>query len=252
VRTAALGMVPSLGLTDDAAAELLASAIANATATPAERQGALASLGRLQGARAQQALGALLDQLAAGTLAPELRIDLVDAVRESESAALRARAARYASARTGRELTATYGEALLRGGNPQRGAQVVFQSPAAQCTRCHTIGQPGADVGPPLTHIGASLSREQLLEALLEPSARLAPGYGTVVLTLRDGKRVVGVVQRESGAELVVETAPGTRQRVARAQVAKRENAPSPMPPMGGVLRPREIRDVVEFLSTLR
>jgi hypothetical protein len=63
---------------------------------------------------------------------------------------------------------------------------------------------------------------------------------------------VVGVLQRETDAELVVETAPGTRQRVPRAQVAKRDNAPSPMPPMGGVLKPREIRDVVEFLSGLK
>jgi putative heme-binding domain-containing protein len=250
VRAAALGLVPSLGLSEDAGAEILASVVTNADATAAERQGALASLGRLPGTHAQQTLGALLDQLAAGTLAPELRVDLVDAVQGN--AALRSRVTRYAAAKTGRELMAAYGEGLLRGGDARRGAQVVFQSSAAQCTRCHTIGQPGAEVGPPLTHIGGTLSREQLLQALLEPSARLAPGYGTVVLTLKDGKRVVGVLQRESDAELVVETAPGTRQRVPTGQVAKRENAPSPMPPMGAVLRPREIRDVVEFLAQLR
>jgi putative heme-binding domain-containing protein len=107
-------------------------------------------------------------------------------------------------------------------------------------------------VGPNLRRVGASLSRAQLLEALLRPSARLAPGYGTVLLTLRDGRQLAGVLREESDAALVVETAPGRRLHVAGRDVARRANAPSPMPPMGARLTPREIRDVVEYLSTLR
>jgi hypothetical protein len=39
---------------------------------------------------------------------------------------------------------------------------------------------------------------------------------------------------------------------VAKTDVATRTNAPSAMPPMNLLLTPREIRDVVEFLSSLR
>ena len=103
-----------------------------------------------------------------------------------------------------------YADALV-GGDPRAGQRVVFQHPAAQCTRCHTIGgqAAGANVGPPLRGIGATLSREQILEALVTPSARISPGFGV-------------------------------------------EGAASAMPPMGGILTKREIRDVVEFLTQLR
>jgi mono/diheme cytochrome c family protein len=60
------------------------------------------------------------------------------------------------------------------------------------------------------------------------------------------------MLRGESAAELVVESAPGRRQRIATREVARRTNAASPMPAMGTLLRPREIRDVVEYLSTLR
>ena len=74
--------------------------------------------------------------------------------------------------------------------------------------RAATRSKAPTNVGPNLSKIGASLSRDQLVEALLEPSARIAPGFGTA-----------GV---------------------------------SPMPPYGTILKPREIRDIVEFLSVLK
>ncbi len=250
VRTAALGMVPALRLPDEATARLLATAIESGGVP--EQQSAVASLGRLRGAAAQGTMARLLERMEAGTLAPELRLELVEAAQGSGAPALAARVRRYTAARTGEALLSTYGEALRRGGSAQRGREVVFQSAAGQCTRCHAVGGPGADVGPDLSRVGAALTREQLLEALLTPSARLAPGYGIVSLELRGGQRVVGMLRGETAAELVVESAPGRRQRIATREVARRTNAASPMPAMGTLLKPREIRDVVEYLSTLR
>jgi quinoprotein glucose dehydrogenase len=45
---------------------------------------------------------------------------------------------------------------------------------------------------------------------------------------------------------------PPKLQRIAKKDVAKRSNPTSAMPPVGLVLKPREVRDVVEFLSSLR
>ena len=111
----------------------------------------------------------------------------------------------------------------------------------------------GTNVGPPLAKIGATLSRDQLVESLLEPSARIAPGFGTVSLTLRKGDKVVGTLRDETPTHVVLlEGTPPVERRIAKADIAERSNPVSPMPPYGLILKPREIRDIVEFLSLLK
>ena len=98
--------------------------------------------------------------------------------------------------------------------------------------------------------VASRLKREQLLEALVDPSARVAPGYGPVQLTLKNGKKLFGTLKEETETYVVVDA--GGDQRVAKSDIAARVNGPSAMPPMGALLTRREIRDVVEYLSTLR
>ncbi len=100
--------------------------------------------------------------------------------------------------------------------------------------------------------IGEKLTREQLLEALIEPSARIAPGYGMVTLTLTDGHTVSGTLMEERADQLILKTSDAEPLVVAKSRISKRENLPSSMPPMGTLLSRREIRDVIEFLSSMR
>jgi quinoprotein glucose dehydrogenase len=206
VRMAALSLLPRLGLPHERTAELLDAVLQRGSVT--EQQSAVAALGALQSPYAHRVLGRLLEQWGAGRLAPEVQLNLLEAVEASNARVLRTRLQQLRAALPQGNAVAAFPEAL-RGGDAGRGRQVVFQSAAAQCTRCHTIEGEGPNVGPPLGQIGALLTREQLLEALVEPSARIAPGFG----------------------------APG---------------APSAMPPMGHILSRRELRDVVEYLSTLK
>ncbi|MCA1561198.1 MAG: c-type cytochrome [Acidobacteria bacterium] len=195
-------------------------------------------------------LGSYLDRLVAGTLAPAVHIDLVDAVQSSGSAALEARLEAYQKARAADTLATAFRPGLITGGDARRGREVYVENVAAQCSRCHSLRGRGADVGPNLSSIGTTLSREQLLEALIDPNARIAPGFGTVSLKLRNGQQVDGTLRDETDTHLAVMT--GTLQRIAKTDVADRTNPISAMPPMGLLLKPREIRDLVEFLSTLK
>jgi mono/diheme cytochrome c family protein len=52
------------------------------------------------------------------------------------------------------------------------------QHPAAQCTRCHGIGENESIVGPDLDGVGERLSRSELLESLLDPGAAITAGFG--------------------------------------------------------------------------
>ena len=107
-------------------------------------------------------------------------------------------------------------------------------------------------VGPKLAQIGTRLSREQLLQSLLEPSARLAPGFGAVTLTLKDGQEVSGILMEETDQQLTLKTSEAEPLHIAVSRIAERRNAPSSMPPMGTLLSKREIRDLVEFLAELK
>jgi putative heme-binding domain-containing protein len=107
-------------------------------------------------------------------------------------------------------------------------------------------------VGPPLDGIASRLTGAELLEALVNPSARIAPGFGAVAVTLRNGRRVEGVLHEETDTMVMVEEGANMRHRLEKADIASRANLPSAMPPMGVILTPVEIRDVIEYLGTLK
>lgn len=256
VRMAALGLIPALPLPPERVAELLASVMDERSVE--EQQAALEALGKIGSTPAQDVMAGLFDRLEGGALNPALQLDVMEAVAVGGGSALQARLDAYRATRTadhavaptGAALLAAYGE-TLEGGDAGRGRRLFYQHPAAQCVRCHVVGDWGGDVGPPLTDVAARLSREQLLEALVAPGARIAPGYGNVTLTLQDGSTVQGVLRQEADAYVVVQTADGSMRNVPNEEITDRQNAPSAMPPMGLVLQRRELRDVIAFLATL-
>jgi len=179
VRMAAIEAVPAIAGAAGVVPQLT-SIIDAGTASTGERQSALAALGSIGAPEAAAALGALLDRLAAGGIVPELELDLLLAASLSDSEAVLGRLDRFGAGRTLAALAETRPAALLAGGSAQRGRQLALRHPAAQCTRCHTLGNSRSEVGPALDGIGARLSRAELLESLIEPGATLAAGFGDV------------------------------------------------------------------------
>ena len=169
VRMRALTLVSEGDLPQDEAAALLGSALTAESA--GEVQSALGTLGTLRTAAARNILAAQMDRLEAGSLAREVELDLLEAAEESGSEELEARAAAYRSSRP------PFSEALY-GGDPEAGRSIFYNHEGAQCTRCHAVQGNGEAVGPDLGSVGTSLNREELLESLVEPAARIAPGFG--------------------------------------------------------------------------
>ena len=246
VRTTALGMVSELGMSQASLKEVAKSIFSKATIK--EQQQLLKVLGTMPVAKTEPILEGLIDQMATQQLSSSLALELGEAVDSSHSEKLIAKLAPY---RKKGSTVADYQDALY-GGNATLGKKYFLSNTAAECSRCHSIGAQGAEVGPKLTHIGDLLSREQLLQALIEPSARLSPGFGMVVLTLKDGQTVSGILAEENAQELLLKTSEAEPLRVPVSRIAKRNNLPSSMPPMGEIMSRREIRDVVEFLTTLK
>jgi putative heme-binding domain-containing protein len=217
-----------------------------------EQQSALGALGGIKTPEAVAALGRLLDGLAAGTTAPAIQLDLLEAVQTSGAAPLAARLEQIGVGRALENLAKVFPAALINGGNANRGRQVVTQHPAAQCTRCHVVGAGVSTVGPSLNGIGTRLSREELLQSLIDPSAKIAPGFGQVTVTLMNGQKVEGTLRAETATTLSIEDPTSGLREIAKSDVASGSNAVSAMPPMGLLLKPREIRDVVEAMAQQR
>ena len=205
-------------------------------------------LGTLNIAKSEKILDNLIDQYKSNKLSKNLSLELQEAIEMSKSESLKTK---YAALRTNSTVFDEYIEAL-NGGNWLAGRNVFIYNSTAQCVRCHTTGNDGGTVGPALTHIASTLTREQLLQALVDPSTRLSPGYGSVSLVLKGGQEVTGVLAKETETELTLNTSDAEPLVIEKSRIQKRENMPSSMPPMGMLLSKREIRDVVEYLTTLR
>jgi putative heme-binding domain-containing protein len=193
-------------------------------------------------------LDGLVDQLIAKKLSPGVTLELMEAVDSTHSEVLISKLAKVSS----NNSTLDQYAGTLIGGNRGRGRGYFFWNSAGQCVRCHSVGNQGGKVGPALTNIGNQLTREQILQSLVEPSARLAPGFGMVKLTLKDGQQVTGTLMSETAEELILKTSQAEPLEVPVGRIEKRENYPSSMPPMGNTMSKSEIRDVIEFLSSLK
>lgn len=248
VRMTALSMIPSLDIAEEQKVNLLASVLGNRSVV--EQQSALEALGAIQSEEAYQVLARQFNKLADNELMAEVQLELVNAVEQSNSEELKNRLAEYRSARGSKDPVQAYRESLY-GGSAERGRHIFYRHEGAQCTRCHAIGGRGGDVGPELTHISRTLSREQLLESLVAPGARIAPGYGVVMVTLNSGEKVQGIVAEEREKWLTIRNDKGENITMQKSDIAERIDPPSAMPSMEQVLSRGELRDLVEFLSTL-
>ena len=218
-----------------------------------EKQGAFATLGGTKGAAADRLLNTWLDRLAAGKVPAELQFDLLEAARQNTTAPIKKKVQTYEAKRPANDEFAGYRE-LLAGGDAAAGKKIFLERPQAGCITCHKYHGQGGAVGPEIAGIGGRQTREYLLESILFPNKKIAPGFENLILKTRAGETHAGVVQSETDRELVLnEVEDGLVRTVhlKKADIASRTTGPSAMPEgLAANLTKRELRDLVEFLAT--
>lgn len=134
-----------------------------------------------------------------------------------------------------------------------RGSRIFTNQPVMACIRCHRAGADGGDAGPNLSDIGAKQDRRYLLESVVKPNATIAPGFDTVVLTLKSGGAAAGIVASETTDTITLRNTDNKLIAVKKLDIAKREGAPSSMPEIYHTILTRtQLRDVVEYLASLK
>ena len=142
---------------------------------------------------------------------------------------------------------------FLIGGDAVRGKKIFFRNGSANCQQCHKVGKRGGDAGPNLLGLGARQDASYILESIIVPSAKLAPGYSPIAITMKDGSVVAGMLMTNTDTEVVVRNAETQKDTVCKkTDIANLPQAMSTMPPMGAILKKDQIRDLIAYLSSLK
>lgn len=217
------------------------------------RQAAWLVLADIPGGEAAALLAKGVQEIPTAQSDRECQIEILEAAAKRPEPVVKEALAAYEAGLNPADLLAKWMPALY-GGDAKRGGSLFFTHGSAQCFRCHRAGEgghdAGGDAGPNLAGIGKGHDRLYFLEALVNPAAKVAPGYGMVFLTLKDGGSVGGILQNETpdAYEVLVGT---DLWSVKKADVATATPPVSAMPPMSAFLTPRETRDLVAWLTSL-
>ncbi len=219
-----------------------------------ERQSAFGVLAGMKQDAADALLARSLDKLAAGRMPAEVQLDLLEAVNDRNSEQLNKQRDRYEASQNRESAVARYRETLA-GGNAERGRRIFLNKAEVYCLRCHKLDGQGGEVGPDLTKVAADpkKTREYLLESIVEPNRQIAKGFDSVLVSTDDGRILAGVLKGEDERELRLMTPEGKLVVVPKDEIDERTSGQSAMPDkLAGLLSKRELRDLVEFLSSLK
>ena len=140
--------------------------------------------------------------------------------------------------------------AELPPGDVRRG-QLVFNNAKSTCTACHSLGYLGGKFGPDLTSIGQVRNERDLLEAVVFPSASFVRSYEPMVVKMKSGTEMTGIVHGESAETLTLGIGPGVDQRLSRAEIAEMQPGSYSLMPQGfdQILTRQELSDLIVFLK---
>ena len=137
-------------------------------------------------------------------------------------------------------------------GNGQAGEKLFWDK--GQCGACHTVGTRGGRMGPDVSRIGRTRSAAFLRESIVDVNADLTPGFNTVTVVTKDGKKIVGVQRGYDNFSAQLMDAGDRFYSFQKSDVAsmKREFRSLMPDNYGKMFSKEEIDDMVAYLASLR
>jgi putative heme-binding domain-containing protein len=145
-------------------------------------------------------------------------------------------------------------ELVARKGDPANGAKVFRRTEGPNCIACHQIADEGKMVGPPLTTVGLKLSKEQMVESILTPSASILMGYENWAVRTKDGDVKTGIKVEDTDDHVTLKDNQGEYIDIPVAKIAEKKMLKLSMMPeeLTKSMTAQELVDLVEYMSTLR
>jgi len=114
-------------------------------------------------------------------------------------------------------LKFTVKDVLALKGDAAKGKQL-----AGRCVMCHQIDGNGPDYGPALKGFGKSQPTEVVVRGIVDPSFDISQGFEGHSLTLKDGKRIDGLILSD-GKTVTIRSIGGLSQEVPKNQIKGRK-----------------------------
>ena len=144
--------------------------------------------------------------------------------------------------------------ALTHEGEAARGARLFTDEQRLACSRCHSIDGSASKAGPDIFAVGDAFGRRDIVDAILLPSATIAPGYGTIVVETKDGLEYQGILKRTTGEQIQLMGADAKLVALAKSNVREQRGSTVSLMPEGlhaGVSL-QEFTDLIDYLVTLK
>jgi putative membrane-bound dehydrogenase-like protein len=198
---------------------------------------------------------ALLDQVAAGKIRREditafharQILSLGDAAVARQLAEVWGELRETAADRRGRiaELKKRLDGPTLASADRSRGRALFDRV----CASCHRLHARGGEIGPDLTGSGRD-NIDYLLENIVDPGATVSADFRMVVVAMRDGRVLNGLIKTQSPRTLTLQTQTEVL-ALDRDEIEGVRPSTSSLMPDGLLdpLKPEEIRDLVAYLS---
>lgn len=137
-------------------------------------------------------------------------------------------------------------------GDAARGRELFWGK--GRCGNCHMVDAKGGRSGPNLSRVGRQRSYAYLRASIVDPSADITPGYSTVSVVLRDGKKILGLQRGLDNFTVQVLDLGGTFYSFNKSDVTSvKPETRSLMPDnYGKIFTAAEVDDLASYLSTLR
>ena len=132
------------------------------------------------------------------------------------------------------------------------------------CGTCHMVAGKGGRMGPDLTDVGGSRTREALVDSIRNPSRRLAWGlteatkefpheYESVIVVTADGKQIKGVTLNEDSFTVQIMDSDEHIHLLEKDSLKSfKKSRDSTMPKYNtDVLSDKDVEDIVAFLASV-
>jgi putative heme-binding domain-containing protein len=136
-------------------------------------------------------------------------------------------------------------------GNERAGDRIFYHPRVGSCFRCHEFEGRGYTVGPDLSTVSRGMTRERLVQSIVDPSREIAPQFASYTILTHAGEVLTGIhIGDEVDGRMRFADQTGRVFHVHPNDIDRRQPSSQSIMPEGLAdnLTPQEVRDLLAFL----